>query len=122
MKKVKFDGIRWWLSTPGDGFFNPYTEVLFSGGDQPKISKIVKAIYPTTEEGLWYEIPDNNIYTALHNNACRWDHKPYCYECESKGVLAVLGTGYGFNLGSTDDGDKEIEAIKKGISSIDIPS
>jgi hypothetical protein len=118
MKKVKYDGSRWILFTENGGFFNPNDWVYFAGWQQEKIAALVKKTIPSPEANVLYEVPDNSVYASVHGPKCGpfWPD-PNCYECGGKGVLGVVSDS-AFNLGSTDEGNAEIEAIKEGRSNI----
>lgn len=118
MKQVKYDGYKWKLLTPDGGFFNPHPELYFYADDQGRIAKIIKGIFKETEIDVIYEIPDSSIYTSVCGPKCGpfWPDAN-CNSCGGNGVGATFSDGY-INMGSTDEGNAEIELIKQGKSNI----
>lgn len=120
MKRVKFDGRDWILITGDGGFFNPNSEVYFYSyaETQAKIRDIVSKVVSTPQVGVIYEIPDSGIYTAVCGPQCGpfWPNQN-CRHCGGKGVGATFSDGP-FNMGSTDEGNQEVENIMNGQSNI----
>ena len=120
MKKVKFDGFKWILFTEDGGFFNPNKYVYFSTlmDSQSKMAKLAKTLRIDVEIDKVYEIPDSGIYTSVCGPKCGpfWPDSR-CGYCGGKGVAAMFSDS-GFQMGGTDEGNKEVELIKQGKSNI----
>lgn len=80
----------------------------------------MKTTFGEIERNKVYEIPDNGIYTSVCGPKCGpfWPDA-HCRYCGGKGVSAVWwDDNSSFQMGGTDEGNKEIEVIMEGRSNI----
>ena len=88
MKKVKFDGARWWLYLDYSGTFVP-----FGGSSFPRLISLVENKYDEIIPQKEYEIPDeeDKIYGQNHGPKCTGSyHDEYHYECAGTGIIATF--------------------------------
>lgn len=98
MKKIKFDGTRYWLYLDYSSKWAPFTESCLD-----ILVPLIKKKYGTIDSGAIYEIedPKDRIYGANHGpmpggKVCSGAYPMDHHECAGTGIMATFSHSWGW--------------------------